>query len=298
MTAELTAYVPPDWEQVSRAFIAEKERRTGSRKTVEAYRSVLTTFFGGADKTPDEVTPDQVHGFGYGIGPSGKQPSQATIRLRLAAISSFYAFIVRMGLLNHNPVERVQRPRVEPPPARGLDQTEVRRLMRAVPNTPAGIRDRAIVLALVLTGRRRSEVMGLRKCDLSRNGAVFYSYRAKGGKLRRRELPEPCFNALVASLSARGTRLEDMADDESLWGICPQTFDLNLRRYLRKARLPVAGAHLLRHTATKLRRDVGESIEATSNWLDHSSVAVTSLYLRRIEGDRDDAWERVAHLIE
>jgi integrase len=45
--------------------------------------------------------------------------------------------------------------------------------------------------------------------------------------------------------------------------------------------LPV---HVLRHTAAKLRRDAGESIEDVSRFLDHSSLAVTTTYLRRLEG--------------
>jgi integrase len=54
-----------------------------------------------------------------------------------------------------------------------------------------------------------------------------------------------------------------------------------------------AGVHILRHTAAKLRRDAGESIEEVSRFLDHSSLAVTTTYLRRLEG----RWGRVAEAI-
>jgi hypothetical protein len=40
---------------------------------------------------------------------------------------------------------------------------------------------------------------------------------------------------------------------------------------LRAAGLPPSGLHILRHSAAKLRRDAGASIEAVSNFLDHSS---------------------------
>ena len=42
---------------------------------------------------------------------------------------------------------------------------------------------------------------------------------------------------------------------------------------------------ILRHRAAKLRRDAGESIENVSRFLDHSSLAVTTTYLRRLEGE-------------
>ncbi len=52
--------------------------------------------------------------------------------------------------------------------------------------------------------------------------------------------------------------------------------------------------HITRHTAAKLRRDAGDSVEAVSAFLDHSSLAVTTVYLRRLEGERDGSWARVA----
>ena len=76
-----------------------------------------------------------------------------------------------------------------------------------------------------------------------------------------------------------------------------RTFYGNLRRYFRLAGLPPAGVHIFRHSAAKLRRDAGESVEQVSRFLDHSSLAVTTVYLRRLEGDRDTTWQRVAEAL-
>ena len=75
------------------------------------------------------------------------------------------------------------------------------------------------------------------------------------------------------------------------------TFYGRFRRYLEKAGLPASGLHILRHTAAKLRRDAGESVEDVSRFLDHSSLAVTTTYLRRLEGQEDRGWGRVAEAI-
>ena len=61
--------------------------------------------------------------------------------------------------------------------------------------------------------------------------------------------------------------------------------------------LPPGGVHLFRHSAAKLRREAGQSVEEVSQFLDHSSLAVTSVYLRQLEGDRDTAWSKVAESI-
>jgi integrase len=174
-----------------------------------------------------------------------------------------------------------------------------------VPDTVAGRRDRAILLTLVLTGRRRAEVIGLRAGDLSLEGETcFYAYRGKGGKRGRRELPHPAYEAIRATLADAGKELATMAPAGSLWqaaaraeGVTSGTFYARFRRYLQVAGMAPTGIHVLRHTAAKLRRDAGESIESVSQFLDHSSLAVTSVYLRRLEGETDRTWPDVAAAI-
>ncbi len=169
-----------------------------------------------------------------------------------------------------------------------------------------GLRDRAIILTLTLTGRRRAEVLNLEAGDLSvDDGRCWYRYRGKGGKQGKRELPEPVIVALQAALRAYHKDLSTMAPTESLWparagdtkGITSGTFYGNLRRYLKRAGMPQAGVHIFRHSAAKLRRDAGESIEDVSRFLDHSSLAVTTVYLRRLEGQQDTSWAKVAEAI-
>jgi integrase len=157
----------------------------------------------------------------------------------------------------------------------------------------------------VLTGRRRAEVIGLTAGDISLEGeTAYYSYRGKGGKRGRRELPRPAFAALCATLADAGLSLAEMDLSGSLWqagagprGVTGSTFYARFRRYLRTAGLAPTGVHILRHSAAKLRRDAGASIEAVSSFLDHSSLAVTSVYLRRLEGEADRTWPDVAAAI-
>jgi len=75
------------------------------------------------------------------------------------------------------------------------------------------------------------------------------------------------------------------------------TFYATLQLYFRRAGLPPAGVQIFRHSAAKLRRDAGESIEQVSSFLDHSSLLVTTTYLRRLEGQEDRGWGRVAEAI-
>lgn len=292
------------WERTLYAFLGEKERRSGSKRTVDSYARLLWPFFERAG-SPEAITPAHVLGWAYGIGASGRDPSSATVGARIAALSSFYRFCIRMGVLAGNPCDAVERPRTVQSVARGLNADEVRRLLAVVPDTVAGRRDRALLLAFVLSGRRRSEVIGLTAGDINLEGeTAFYSYRGKGGKRGRRELPRPAYEAVCATLGDVGLSLGSMEPDASLWqagagprGVTSSTFYGRFRRYLSSAGLAPTGLHVLRHTAAKLRRDAGASIEAVSSFLDHSSLAVTSVYLRRLEGESDRVWPDVAMAI-
>jgi integrase/recombinase XerC len=286
------------------AFLAEKERRSGSHRTVKGYARMLWPFLAGFG-SPAQVTPAHVLAWAHGIGLSGREPSSATVGARIACLSSYYRFLIRMQVTTANPCDALERPKSVQSVARGLGADEVRRLLAVVPDTIPGRRDRALLLCFVLTGRRRSEVIGLTAGDLSLEGDVaFYRYRGKGGKVGRRELPRPAYEALCATLGDAGLALADMDASASLWqagaggrGITGSTFYSRFRRYLRAAGLPPSGLHILRHSAAKLRRDAGATIEAVSSFLDHSSLAVTSVYLRRLEGETDRTWPDVAAAI-
>ena len=252
------------WEQTVMAFLAEKERRSGSRRTVESYARILWPFFGRVG-SPDKVTPAHVLVWAHGIGASGREPSSATVGARIACLSSYYRFLIRMNVMTGNPCDALERPRTVQSVARGLGADEVRRLLAVVPDTVAGRRDRALLLTFILTGRRRAEVIGLTLGDISLEGeTAFYRYRGKGGKRGRRELPRPAYVALCATLRDAWLSLAGMDPCGSLWqagaytrGVTGSTFYARFRRYLRAAGLAPTGLHVLRHTAAKLRRDAG-----------------------------------------
>ena len=224
MTAQplpaLTSGDPSAWDQAFYAFLVEKGNRSGSRRTVESHSRMLWPFFADLGKTPDRVKPAEVLAWVHGIGKSGRTPSATTVGTRIACLSSYYRFLIRMGLVVGNPCDAVERPRATQSVARGYGADEVRRLLAVVPETVAGRRDRALLLTFILTGRRRSEVINLRAGDLELEGeTAFYRYRGKGGKTGRPELPRPAYEALQA------TRPRPMAGVPGDWLITGVTHD-------------------------------------------------------------------------
>ena len=246
----------PAWQQTVVAFLAEKERRSGSRRTVESYARMLWPFLTRVG-SPDGVTAAHALAWAHGVGTSGREPSSATVGARIACLSSYYRFLIRMNLATSNPCDALERPRSVPAVPRGYSADEVRRLLAVISDTVAGRRDRALLLTFVLSGRRRTEVLSLTAGDLEiGESVVYYTYRGKGGKRGRRELPAPAYAAIKASLADIGKDPATMAPDESLWqagsdgrGISSATFYGRFRRYLKAAGMAPTGLHVLRHSA-------------------------------------------------
>jgi len=125
------------WERALYAFLVEKERRSGSTRTVEGYSHMLQHFFGRVSKPPDQVTTQEVFVWAHGRGLSGKDPSSVTIGARMACLSSFYRFLIRMDIVQRNPCDKLERPRTcergdgghgseDPGPVLGLGQVRLR----------------------------------------------------------------------------------------------------------------------------------------------------------------------------
>src|SRR5712691_10291321 len=118
LPAQLDGDVPA-WTQTVVAFLAEKERRSGSHRTVEGYARMLWPFL-NAVGSPEFVTPGHVLAWAHGIGLSGREPSSATVGARIACLSSYYRFLIRMSIATSNPCDALERPRSVQSVARGL----------------------------------------------------------------------------------------------------------------------------------------------------------------------------------
>jgi site-specific recombinase XerD len=134
----------------------------------------------------------------------GARPVAAsTANLRLAAISSFYRYALRHDFLRgDNPIERVERQMVQAyAAARPLAYDELRaRLAEVDISTPAGLRDYALLLLGLHTGRRLSELAGLRREHIVVRASCveITGVRCKGGKTMRDELPRKGTQGLAA----------------------------------------------------------------------------------------------------
>ncbi len=287
--------LPEPWPAVIGSYLAETHLWGGSVRTPIEYARILGRFF-ALFPDPSEVAPIGVHSFAYGRSPGADQPAASTICVRLAAISGLYEFARRVGAIDRNPAADIRRPRPAPSLPRGLATDELQRLLAVIPSNPAGQRDRAIILLILLTGLRRSEVFSLTVGDVDFETGD-YIVRVKGGRERRRRIPAPALEAILAALQAEGRAPAELSPDAPLFTVSGAGFYASLRRYAASAGLAGVCPHVLRHMAAKLRRHAGASVEEVSALLGHASIATTATYLRRIDTEPDEGWRDVARAL-
>jgi site-specific recombinase XerD len=214
----------------------------------------------------------------------------ASVNLALAAVDHLYG---HLGLDRAN-VRREELPRVAP---RALDRDEQRRLLRAIER--ASVRDRALVVLLLFTALRISEVVALDVDDLRispRKGIVVVR-SGKGDSYR--EVPLNALARQVLSEWLEQRKQLDVVDGErAVWisrahtRLSPRAADASVRRVARDAGLELS-AHVLRYTClTNLVRQ-GEDLVMVSEIARHAKLETTRRYTLPSTADRQAAMERM-----
>ena len=145
--------------------------------------------------------------------------SPATFNRQLAVLSSFYNYTLKQGLLRgENPIARVERRHVESyGGAEPLDYEDLDARLGAIDRaTPAGLRDYALLLLGLHTGRRLAELAGMRREHVTvRRGArghiTLVWPHVKGGKRAQVRLPLQGAHGVAAQASSRGSPTRSMA---------------------------------------------------------------------------------------
>lgn len=205
---------------------------------------------------------------------------------RLAALRSFYRFLVRRGRAKANPAAQLPTPRLAErlPGYLPIDESEA--LLRAdFGRTPAGRRDRAILELLYATGVRVAELAGLDVGDVDlREGAV--RVFGKGGKERVVPLGRKAAGAIRAYLGGREARSGALFRNARGGRLTARS----LHRIVR-ARARAAGVrrrvtpHTLRHTFATHLLDAGADLRLIQELLGHARLGTTQRYTH-VSADR------------
>ena len=273
------------------AFLtAARVERGLAPSTVEAYARDLARFAehaaGCGARRPADVTRQHLTGFLAALerdGLSGRSRARA-----LVAVRRFLRHAGRGGGGASDPTDGVVAPRYTRGLPRILRGDEVEALLEAVaPDSPLGVRDRAMLEVLYGAGLRVSELVGLPLSGLDLRAGLL-RVRGKGGRERLVPLGAPACRALERYLAearpqlAKALRRATDAVFLSRRGapMTRQNFFGRLRGVARAAGLPTerVSPHVLRHAFATDLLEGGADLRAVQSMLGHADLSTTQIY--------------------
>jgi integrase/recombinase XerD len=217
-------------ETLIEAYIQDHIGGNSSAKTLEWHRTALGLMHLFLKKELDithidEVEADDISAWFAHMRSSpaatGKVRSDRTIQTYARSARAFFHWLVRRGMVEHSPFERVAFPKVGRPLIQTITNEEFEKLLLACspPNETgpfaqrAAVRNRAILWLLYDTGIRVSELINLRVDDFDRKHGVV-TVLGKGAKERRVALGQNCLRNLSYYLDKHRPDEEELAE----WG--------------------------------------------------------------------------------
>lgn len=196
-----------------------------------------------------------------------------TIKNKIVVIRSFIKFLYSKNLIDIRP-EAIEIPRTVEVEANFLDEEE----QFALINSAKNLRDKALIMTILSSGLRASEILNLKEDDLYRRSLIVS--RGKGGK------PRVTFIDPLTEKSIREYHRKREVDSVFVF---TNSFGKPLsRQYLSRMISETAlragikkrvSAHTLRHSfATNMLRK-GARIEDVQPLMGHSNISTTRLYM-------------------
>jgi len=265
-----------------------------SKNTIEAYGHGLNRFSnhlrekGIRDWT--DVTKFEVKAFLLFLKRKGL--STKTVVRNLVAIRTFFKFLAQEGILEVNPTEELESPKVAKTLPKILSLKEVEQLLEQ-PNlkTPLGIRDRAMLELLYAAGMRVSELVRLPMNQINLEGGYARLY-GKGSRERIVPLGREAVKWVnlylkdVREKLAKGKESQFLFINRSGKGMSRQRFWKNLKVYGQRAGIQKKiTPHLLRHSFASHLLERGADLRSVQMMLGHVDISTTQIYTH-VTGER------------
>jgi integrase/recombinase XerD len=259
-----------------------------AQNTLEAYRRDLRLFADwlerGGKSLLEAAEADVLGYFAFRHGQAKR--ARASTQARVASsLKRFYRFALAGNRVAADPTVRLDPPKRSPRFPRTLTEDDVEALL-AVPDvaTGAGLRDRAMLEVLYATGLRVSELVGLKRSEVSLDMGVVRVF-GKGAKERMVPLGEEAIAWLVRYLrEARGELLKGGAADAVFVtargeAMTRQAFWYLIKRYGARA-IPgkPLSPHTLRHAFATHLLNHGADLRVVQLLLGHADISTTQIY--------------------
>ena len=218
--------------------------------------------------------------------PTGHGRSPRSVRRAQATLRSFFKFLCSEGLLEENPAEGIDAPRIPRRLPRSLTPPEVERLVRAPDvDEPLGLRDTAMLELLYSTGVRVSELVSLRTESVNLDVGYLVCV-GKGSKERVVPVGGDAIRRVQDYLDHARQRILGKRESPLLFvtsrgdRMTRQGFWKNLKRYGAEVGIPPSrlSPHVIRHSFATHLLEHGADLRSVQKMLGHADISTTQIY--------------------
>ncbi len=265
-----------------------------SKNTIDAYSHGLNRFLDYLKKKGIQEIP-RVNKFdvrAFLLALKQKGLSTKSVVRNLVAIRSLFQFLIREGILETNPIETLESPKIPKTLPEILTLKEVEQLLEQPnPQTPMGMRDRAMLEVLYATGMRVSELTHLPMNQVNLEGGYVLVF-GKGSKERIIPLGSEAMKWVALYLKGAREKLAKRKESPFLFisrmgrGMSRQQFWKHIKAYGRRAGIQKRiTPHLLRHSFASHLLEGGADLRSVQMMLGHVDISTTQIYTH-VTGER------------
>ena len=258
-----------------------------SKFTYRSYKTDLEQFaaFCEAHNMPplDQCTFKHVRSWVVMLMEEGQ--TARTVNRKISALKSFYKFLIREGVLEMSPMDRVIAPKTRKvlPGFVAEDSMDMLLDEHDFGDDFEGLRNRLIIEMLYVTGMRRSELIQLKSTNV-RTDDLIIKVLGKRSKERLIPISKAFAHTIVQYSEARQTAFPDDDTPEFFLtsrgrSLYPELVYRVVKKYLQLVTtVEKKGPHALRHTFATHMLNKGADINAIKELLGHANLSATQVY--------------------
>lgn len=276
-------------EQIEQFLTYITEEKGYSSNTLAAYRNDLTQFLSFLDGRVDgwdEVNRQIIIDYIMAMK-SDQEYASSTVARKVAAIKSFFHYLVDKGELGDDPTATLDSPKVRKRLPRAISVEDLERLLEepARAQTPKALRDRALLEVLYATGLRVTELVSLDVDDVNLASATLRIVRPKDKSERIVPIHERALEPLHDYLERGRMQLLRDPQETALFlnhrgrRLTRQGLWLIVKHYVHEVGITEdVTPHTLRHTFAAHLVEKKADLEYVQELLGHANISTTQVY--------------------
>lgn len=282
-----------DFDELYKLFLQDGNLRNLRPHTLTYYSNELMSFRKALetlelDTTPVKIKPDHINQFII-YSKEVLELKIVSINTRLRAIRAFFNFAYKHGYIPKNPFANIQLLKDRRTVIETFTREQIHKLLKSTDlRTFTGVRDYTIMLLLLETGVRASELIGIETDDIRWEDSMILIRNTKGHRERLVPFQSKMRAQLKKYLSIRGKCETDALlvtmDNTAL---SKRQLQNRISYYGEKSKIKNVrcSCHTFRHTFAKMAVKQGAGIFELQQILGHTSMEMVRIYVNLYSDD-------------